>query len=149
MVRTTNKSCLNSIAVYEPGDPGHSMGGDCVRVGGVLCWRIISVLGTLPSSCIPAGGLPNKEGTGGSVVGREGAGVWLLELHWAKGQWEPVQQGWASGSAAEANPALLFLGCNSSELLQNRLLFPHHCWEPSACRMPVPAPPMLQHQPRD
>lgn len=58
MVRTTNKSCLNSIVVYEPGDPGHSMGKDCVRVGAFLCF---------PSSCVPAG-FPNEEG-------REGAGV--------------------------------------------------------------------------
>lgn len=70
MVRTTNKSCLNSIAVYEPGDPGHSMGEDCVRVGGFLWWGIISVLGTLPSSCVPAGGFPDKEGTGGGCNGK-------------------------------------------------------------------------------
>lgn len=60
MVRTTNKSCLNSLIVNDTGDTGHSMGEDCLGMEGFLCWGIISVLGTLPSSC-----LPNQEGTGG------------------------------------------------------------------------------------
>lgn len=81
-------------------------------MGEFLCWGIISVLGTLPSSCLPAGGFPNKEGPGGSVMGREGAGALL-------GQKASASSG---PPAAKANPRLLFLGCNSSELLQNRLL---------------------------
>lgn len=45
-------------------------------------------------------------------MGGEGAGVWLLELASS-----------SSGSAAaEANPALVFLGSDSSELLQNGML---------------------------
>lgn len=111
-------------------------------VGEFLCWGIVSVLGTLPSSCLPAGGFPNKEGPGGSVMGREGAGALL-------GQ---EASGSQCSSAGPVLPVVLLLlrqiqdSCSwvVTALSSFRT---GCCWEPSACRIPVPAPLKLQHQP--
>lgn len=70
MVRTTNKSCLNSIAVYEPGDPGHSMGEDCVRVGGGSVLEDYFCAGNSPQLLRPCRRITKQGGNGGICNGK-------------------------------------------------------------------------------
>lgn len=163
MVRTTNKSCLNSIIVYEPGDAGHSREEDCLGVGGFcagglfLCWK----LSPAPVSPQEHSQTRRDGGEGGTRGGAEGCcngkgRSWSLAAGAPLGQ---KASGSQCSSTGPAVPGVLLLlrqiQCSCSwaitalELLQNRLLFPHCCGELSACRMPVPAPRELQHQPRD